>query len=153
MPPLCFMHYSTYTLLLLTASPNVAVYAQSKPRQLIAAVDQAAPVLLAPGDSTSRQFGDLVLCFRLLRPPTAVRCTAYIETQLAGVRQLSTDTPSYTFNLRVGLGRAYGTLTFQPVSTQQGLIATLAGNFSYSAPDSTTPFAFQGDLFGWYAHP
>lgn len=145
------MRYTTCVLLVLTAS--AAVHAQSKPIQAVPGASQAPPVLLAPGDSTSRQFGDLMLCFRLLRPPTAVRCTAYVVTQLAGVRQLSADSPTYTFNLRVGLGKANGTLTFQPVSAQQGQIATLAGNFSYSAPNSTTPFVFQGDLFGWYAHP
>lgn len=114
--------------------------------------------LLAPGDSASRQFGDLILCYKLLRPPQAVRCTLYLVTQLVGVRQLSVDSPLYTFDLRLGLGQAHGSLTLQPVSAQQGQIATLAGNFTYSVPQASTQspfvlFLFQGDLFGWYARP
>ncbi|WP_210521570.1 hypothetical protein [Hymenobacter terricola] len=109
-------------------------------------------VLLAPGDSAARQFGDILLCYRLAPSGTAVQCTIYVATQLAGIRQLNATAPTFTFDVQVGYGKAHGTLALQLIAAPQpGQISTLSGRFTYSG--NNQQFTFKGDLIGWYAVP
>lgn len=139
--------------LLLLAGP--VGQAQSSPPTInppVPATPYGQRVLLAPGDSAARQFGDIMLCYRLAPSGTAVQCTLYVATQLAGIRQLNATAPTFSFDVQVGYGKAHGTLALQLIAAPQpGQISTLSGKFTYSG--NNQQFIFKGDLVGWYTLP
>jgi len=128
-----------FLLLLLMFGLNLAQSQTPLPK-----VEQV--LLVKPGESNSRQFGDLVINYTLASRPIAVQCTLFVSSQFVGIRTLSALSPIYKFDVQVGLSKATGSVTL--LLANPDLVSTLAGSFSYTA--NSTSFVFKGDIVGWY---
>ncbi|HAS39093.1 MAG TPA: hypothetical protein DCS93_01375 [Microscillaceae bacterium] len=118
------------------------------------AVAQGTPsasdsIILQPGDSSGRQFGDLLISYRIDSLGKNVFCVLMLNTQLVGLQNLTPDVPVYNFEVRLAGSWAKGKLQLKSATPPQ--ISVLYGDFTYSALGSNGSFRFTGDLCGWFS--
>ena len=105
-------------------------------------------VLIKPGDSTSRYFGDLKVTMKLSKSGTYVDCNMYLTTQLLGVETLTADKNTYLFDLQLADYTAKGQFTLQ-LNEAPNTLSKVSGNFTYSVVSNHESYIYKGDLIAW----
>lgn len=106
-------------------------------------------ILLQPGDSSGRQFGDLLISYRIDSLGKNVFCVLMLNTQLVGLQNLTPNAPLYNFEVRLADAWAKGKLQLKNATPP--LVSVLYADFTYSVSGSNRNFRFIGDLCGWFS--
>ncbi|MDB5121917.1 MAG: hypothetical protein JWP94_46 [Mucilaginibacter sp.] len=112
-------------------------------------VGSSLPVIVPRGFHGGRFFGDLTTEYTIDSTGRSALCTLYVASVFANVQLLNASSPTYNFNLKLGLGSANGTITLSLVDSP--FVSTLKSNFNYSVSANNTSFSYIGDLVGWYS--
>ncbi|MDI1255425.1 MAG: hypothetical protein PSV16_04930 [Flavobacterium sp.] len=106
-------------------------------------------VILKPGDSISRYFGDLTINLKLSNTGRSVECNMYLSTQLIGVQTLTAEQSQYPFDLQLADYKANGTLTLQ-INETPDAFSKVSGIFTYTVVANHQSFICKGDLIAWH---
>ncbi len=107
------------------------------------------PVIVPPGTSGHRIFGDFLIDYSIDSTGSFAICTLYVATQFVGVRALVAESPNYNFDVALGYGWAKGLINLNLGNNQYPMnLSTLSGDFQYSG--NNQQFTFKGDLISWF---
>jgi len=111
-------------------------------------------IIIQPGGSGMRSFGDLLVRYTLGESASSIQCTLYVNTVFAGIGTLSATSPAYTFDVQVDKAKASGRLSLNLLPSLGRMQAsTLNGDFTYTYTPNNTTINFKGVLIAWYSGP